>query len=118
NARADLKPQMWWWGPSIEYSGIEDLTISQEFGPGHSCIVFQSAYGCWVKNVETYKSEYAAVETFEAKNIEVRDSYFHHVKSGGASTSYGVYLSLCSDSLVENNIFNSVSSPVVPATCS
>jgi hypothetical protein len=118
NAQAALKPQIWWWGPSIEYSGIEDLTISQEFGPGHASIVFQSAYGCWVKNVETYKSEYAAVETFESKNIEIRDSYFHHVKSGGASTSYGVYLSLCSDSLVENNIFNAISSPVVPATCS
>jgi hypothetical protein len=49
--------------------------------------------------------------------LTVRDSYFFG--SGGASQSYGIEIYPSSDTLIENNIFHSVTAPrVINASCS
>jgi hypothetical protein len=111
-----LQPQAWWWNKStmVQFAGVEDLKIDST-----SCcstysnnFTFVSAYASWVKNVESIMGSQGGDSDhvksyFAAKNIEIRDSFFHSV-GAVSSAQYGTELSYASDSLTENNIFYSV----------
>jgi len=115
NWDVNLSPRAWWWVNSISKAGIEDLKID---GGNHTTtynVNFEYAYACWLKNIESSSAVKSHTYTFRAKNIEIRDSYFHHTKNY-ASQSYGVDFQYASACLAENNLFYSITTPMILGT--
>ena len=117
NWRGSQLPQAWTWGgPSVTaaMNGIENLTLDHTNATNQGGIGFATAYACWVKNVKSLNSGRNHVWIDQAARIEVRDSYFYGTKNA-ASQSYGVESFGTSDSLIINNIFQHVTSPIMMA---
>ncbi len=114
NYQASLKPQIWWWGASTVMCGIEDLEINTA-NSLHTYPVFMwSCYACWVRNVHIFKQANSSIATYNCLACEFRDSFFDQAQGYG-SGAYGVNLQLASACLVENNIFNYISTPLLLA---
>jgi hypothetical protein len=112
NYSSTLAPQLWKVGRPIESAGVEDLSIvnvRQDIADYN--IFFQGAWNCWVKNVGSIGAEKSHVRTYQCGRIEVRHSTFHKTKSY-ASESYGMNITYSSECLVEDNIFEEVTSPL------
>lgn len=112
NWRAGQNPGAWWANNNVERVGIEDLSIDgNAVDTNH--IVFMYAYDSWVKNVASrWAGPRSHVWAWLGKNITVRDSYFFEGNAHG-SQSYGVESLMASDLLIENNIFQRVTAPVI-----
>lgn len=115
NWRASQQPQAWWWGNSSVtaiMNGVEDLTLDHSQGTETAGVVFGNAHAGWVRNVKSLNARRAHVGLYQAARIEVRDGYFYGTKNS-VSQSYGVESFTTSDSLVVNNIFQHVTSPLM-----
>jgi len=109
-------PQAWWIGDQISGVGIENLSVDHSGTAAAAGIVFGNARDCWVKNYRSLWSNRAHVWMFGATRIILRDSYFYGTQSTGGVQSYGFENDLTSDSLFENNIFQTITSPFVGGT--
>lgn len=114
NWQSSLSPQIWWWGQSLEQCGIENLNVNLTNCAHTYPVMFWSCRECWVKNVEIDYAKNAVVYTYDALACEVRDSYFNKSQDYG-SGSYGVEFLLTSASLCENNIFDTITTPMMTA---
>jgi hypothetical protein len=112
NWRAVRSPQAWWTGPQATLNGIENLAVDHTNGGQLAGIFFFNAYQSWVKNVKSLKANRNHVWLYQSGRITVRDSYFYGTKNSSA-LSYGVESFMTSDCLVENNIFQHVTTPVL-----
>jgi hypothetical protein len=113
NWRTSQSPQAWWSSAlPITMSGIENLTVNHSGSSTTSGIYFFNAYKCWVKNVKSLYANRNHVWFYQSAHILIRDSYFYGTKNA-ASQSYGVESFMTSDNLVENNIFQRVTSPLI-----
>jgi len=112
NWRSSQTPGAWWATSVITMSGIEDLTLDHTSSNETSGTMFLNAYECWVKNVKSLNANRNHVWLqYTAKSI-VRDSYFYGTKNAWAE-SYGVETWQSGDDLVENNIFQHVTTPIL-----
>jgi hypothetical protein len=111
NWKASLSPQAWWFGGTLERSGIEDMSVTNVAGSDHQ-ISFVNARDSWVKNIASYNAGGEHVRTYMASNVEVRHSYFYGTVNA-ASQSYGVNWYWAWNGRAEDNIFEKVTSPVV-----
>jgi hypothetical protein len=109
-----------YWGTSsgmTHGNGVEDLSIDGKNSGANALIEFIFTYDSWAKNVRgVYGPDPRCYICFySAARITVRDSYFFgNVDEAGAGmTHYGVEASNASDILVENNIFQRRTSPIV-----
>jgi MYXO-CTERM domain-containing protein len=112
NFRAAQSPQAWWANTMITMSGIEDLAIDHSASDERSGIFFFNAYNCWVKNVKSVGANRNHVWFYLTAGAVVRDSYFYGTKNA-ASQSYGVENYGGSDNLVENNIVEHITAPLI-----
>jgi hypothetical protein len=121
NWRAAQTPGAWWGSQTETRSGIEDLTLdNSETTEAGSIIVFMNAMDCWVKGVRTVSTNTCDTQScdrdrvmfYYSGNITVRDSYFYGTKSS-TLTSYGLEVAMSTSLLVENNIFQHVTAPIV-----
>jgi hypothetical protein len=101
-----------WWSAMITGVGIENLSLDHTNSTGKSGITFFNAFDCWVKNVRSLKANRNHVWLTQAAHITVRDSYFYGTQKA-MSQSYGVESFIASDNLVENNIFQHITSPIM-----
>jgi hypothetical protein len=116
NWRASQNPGAMWGSDVVSGAGIEDLSIDTSAVQVNS-VTFFHAYGCWLRNVRSYRPRRAHVVYWHGAHITIRDSYFEEGQTH-ASQSYGVESFVSSDNLVENNIFHRVTSPLmVNGTC-
>ncbi len=84
--------------------GLEDLKIDMR-GAIDTNIYFLRTANCWVKNVESYNSNWHHVHLDSSYGNEVRHCYFHHAHTYGQG-GYGVSVSgSSSDNLIEDNVF-------------
>jgi hypothetical protein len=113
NWRADRQPQAWWVTPVVGV-GIEDLSMDHaNSGTNVSTGLFiGNAFDSWVKNVRSMRANRNHVWLFEAARVTIRDSYFYGTLNG-ASQSYGVESRMSADNLIENNIFQRVTAPMM-----
>ena len=93
--------------PPVKYTGVEDLYVAYgEGGDGGGNISLYGAGYCWVKNVESDKSNGSNINMVSTLRCVLRDSYIHSTVNptpGGAG--YGINLGLyAADNLIENNI--------------
>jgi hypothetical protein len=117
NWRSSQSPQAWWSNDTpISMSGIESLSMDHS-GSGTtvtSGVYFYNAYNCWVRNVRSLNSNRNHVWFYQSAHVTVRDSYFYGT-ANGASQSYGAEQFMAADNLVENNIFQHVTAPMMNA---
>ena len=112
NWRSSQSPGAFWGSANtIANSGIEDLSMDHS-ATGLKGIGFDTAYHCWVKNVRDLNTNRDHVDLVQALGIVIRDSYFYGTQNA-ASQSYGVEIFYASDILVENNIFQHITSPMI-----
>jgi hypothetical protein len=113
-------PRVWFAGTATqtpEFDGIEDLSIQNSltdaFDQAHlnGMIVFTNASNSWSKNVRTISNGIAGYHVYMngASHITAKDSY--HYFSPGASTSYGAFALSTTAALIENNIFQQITTP-------
>jgi hypothetical protein len=114
NWRSSQAPGAWWAG-QVSLDGVEDLTINNDASSANSGIYMYSCYECWVKNVISLDGNRNHVWFYQSARDVVRDSYFYGTHNG-AEESYGIEPYQTSDDLVENNIFDSISSPDIGGT--
>ncbi len=85
-------------------SGVEDLQVEMRGTVDNNIFIFLASRA-WVKNVESYNSNYSHIALNNCYQCEVRDSNIHRHLTYDSNTRYAVQLGdFTSDSLVENNI--------------
>jgi len=125
NWRSSQSPGAWWPTSSnvMHDNGIEDLTVNGVNSGGQcgTCanIVIFNARNIWVKGVRSIEPNTtggnplsAHVWIYYGAFDTIRDSYFY----GGDnwSQSYGIEEDMFNNVLIENNIFQHVTAPIVP----
>ncbi|MDA8098007.1 MAG: glycosyl hydrolase family 28-related protein [Nitrospiraceae bacterium] len=113
---AAQSPGAFWYPTMITMAGVESLKIdpSADATPAEDNVFIQYANAVWVKNVESYYAKRAHVRALWAKSLEIRDSYFHHSRAY-AQESYGMEPWFTSASLIENNVFDTMTMPLLLA---
>jgi hypothetical protein len=113
NIRSGKSAGVWWPG-MVQNIGLEDLTVdgsNSVFSDG-STISMYDCYQCWVKNVRSVDAGRNHVMLYQSANDVIRDSYFYQSQSH-YSESYVVEAEESSAFLVENNIFQQVTNPLM-----
>lgn len=114
NWTATKTPGAWWPG-YVTGVGIENMTVDHGSSSAASGIYFFNCYGCWTKNIRSFTGNRNHIWLYQSAHIEIRDSYFFGTHNG-AEQSYGIEPYQTSDDLVENNIFDQISSPDISGT--
>jgi hypothetical protein len=110
NVRSSQTPGAWWPG-FVQNDGLENLSVDASADPDGT-IMFFDCYECWVKGVRVINSGRNSVMPYQSANDVVRDSYFYGAQGSG-SQSYSVEIEESSGILVENNIFQQVTNPLM-----
>lgn len=108
-------PGAWWVGAQVVNDGIENLTLDNtnlNNSTVVSAIQMAGCYQCWVKGIRSIDSVRAHVFTFYSAFDVIRDSYFYQSQAH-AEQSYAVEIESSSGILVENNIFQQVTNPIM-----
>ena len=115
NIRSSQSPGAWWPGFS-QNDGIENLTLdystSTAGATNYGAIVMQNCYQCWAKGIESIDAGRDHVLLYQSSHDVIRDSYFYQSQAH-SSVSYTVELEETSDNLVENNIMQQVTNPLM-----
>jgi len=110
NIQSGRNPGAWWAGGTTRLNGLENLTVDGT-NDGNTVNMYD-CYQCWVKNVTLLNGGRASVVSMQSASTTVRDSYFYGSQSA-ASVSYNVESQLSSGGLVENNIMQQNTLPMV-----
>jgi hypothetical protein len=114
NWRTSQSPGAWWGNSLVVNVGIENMTLDHTNSPDTPTggIMFFNAYNCWVKNVKSLNAGRNHVWLYVSSHVAIRNSYFYGTKNA-LSQSYGIELYQGSDNLIENNIFQHITSPMM-----
>lgn len=120
NVKSGSVPGAWWLGAQVSNDGIENMTLDSTSLNNNnlvSTIQMAGCYQCWAKNIRSLDSVRAHVFAFYSANDVVRDSYFYQSQSH-AEQSYVVELESSSALLIENNIFQQSTNPIMTGNSS
>jgi hypothetical protein len=109
NWNAARSPGAWWASSPVFADGIENLSEDHTGSSAQAGNVLMDCSGCWVEGVRSIDSDRSHVWILQSPRAVVRDSYFYGTKNA-VSQSYGVEIYPSSDSLIENNIFQRITS--------
>jgi len=112
NWRSSQSPGAWWSNTVVTASSVENLSVDHSNSNESGGIVLFNAYKCWVKGIRSINANRNHVWIYVSAHSIVRDSYFYGTQSA-ASQSYGVESYMGSDNLVENNIFQRITAPMI-----
>src|SRR3989475_746373 len=112
NWRSSQSPGAWWTGPQAESDGVEDLSMDHTNTTGNSGVYFFNAHNGWLKNVRSMNAKRNHVWLYQSAHIQVQDNYFYGTQNA-ASQSYAIESYGSADNLVQNNIFQHVTAPMV-----
>jgi hypothetical protein len=111
NIRSSQSPGAWWPG-FVQNDGLENLSIDGSADPDETLVMF-SCFECWVKGVRFLNGARSNIFLFQSAMDVLRDSYFYGAQGDG-SESYGLESEGGSSGvLIENNIFQNVTAPIV-----
>jgi hypothetical protein len=114
NWRASQTPKIWW-TPQITQVGIEDMTLDHTNSTSVKAGIFlYDCSQCWVSNVKSLNANRNHVWLYQSSHAVIRSSFFYGTQHS-ASQSYGVETWITSDDLIDNNIFDTVTDPVMSA---
>jgi hypothetical protein len=113
NWRASQSPGAWWSNATpIVMSGIENLSIDNANSAAKAGIHFYNANNCWAKGIRSLRGRRSHVLLYQSTNNVIRDSYFYGTLSS-ATQSYGIEHFQASANLIENNIFQHITAPMM-----
>lgn len=102
-----------WWPNNVVNDGIEKVTVDHTNGGASVGINYTNCLSCWFQNIRSIKGgSRDHVQLNITGHFVGRDSYFFE-NQNHASSSYGIEPEIDSDHLVENNIFQKVTSPII-----
>jgi len=110
NIRAGQSPGVWWPG-FVQHDGLENMTLDGTSLPD-STVGMYDCYQCWVKNVRSINAGRNHIDLYQSADDVIRDSYFYGSQSH-YSESYVIETEGASGFLVENNIFQQVTNPLM-----
>ena len=111
NIRSGQAPGAWW-SASAQHDGLENLKIDGTNTSSLYNVAMYGCYQCWVKGVASTYGPRAHVLIYLGQQDVVRDSYFYQAQAVG-SDSYGIEIEQSSASLLENNIFQQTTAPIM-----
>ncbi len=118
NWSATKSPGAWWAASPISASGIESVSLDHTGSVGSIGIEIDNCIDCWVKGVRGIDSNRAQVELNDSARISVVDNYFY-LTQNSIQQSYGIEPFNSSDDLIQNNILQFITSPLmVNGSCS
>ncbi len=117
NWRASQNPGAWWASTQATMDGVENLAMDHTNGGQVAGILFFNAYKCWAKNVKSLNANRDHIWLYQTARTVIQDSYFYGTQNA-ASQSYGVETFMTSDNLVQNNIFQHVTTPILEGNSS
>jgi len=112
NWRSGQSPGLSFGSQSPTNNGIEDLSIQNNASGSQWTIVLMYGYNNWVKGIRSLNSNRAHVLLDQQLNSTVRDSYFYGTENA-QSQSYGVESFSTGSNLIENNIFQHITAPIM-----
>jgi len=115
NIRAGQNPGAWWQG-TIVNEGLENVTVDGTALNSNN-IEMVACYQCWVKNVRSIDAARAHIMLDLSANDVVRDSYFYQSQAH-MEESYGIEPEQTSGLLIENNIFQQLTDPIMSGNTS
>jgi hypothetical protein len=110
NVRSGQAPGAWW-SAGRSNDGVENLEIDGS-ALGLNNITMYGCYQCWVAGVTSVKAARADVLILLSYQDTIRNNYFFQAQST-ESDSYGVEAEESSGFLLENNIFQQKTSPIM-----
>lgn len=120
NIRSSQSPGAWWPG-FVQNDGLENLTVDYSQSTGGAttaaAITMFDCYECWIKNIRSIDAARNHVYVIQSGQDVIRDSYFYQSQSH-SSVSYTVEVEESSGGLIENNIMQQVTNPLMFGQCS
>lgn len=115
-------PQAWWSSSPSSMVGIRNVSMDHTASNPADGVEFFNCINCWDSGTRSIMSNSGSNEThvlvWNSPHVTVQNNYFYQTGSS-PTVRYGVALSLTSDSVVQNNIFQQVQAPVpVNGSCS
>jgi hypothetical protein len=110
NIRADQIPGAWWSGQT-QLNGLENLSIDGS-SDTNSTVGMYDCYHCWVKNVTFLNGARSSVYMRQSGFDVIRDSYFYQAQ-GHQQISYNIESQIASGFLIENNIMQQTTEPMI-----
>jgi len=118
NWRSGQKPGAYWASNPVFNDSIEDLSLDHSSSNDKSGTAIFNCSGCLVRGIRSINSNRSHVWILYSRAVTVRDSYFYGTLNA-VSQSYGVETFPGGDVLVENNIFQKITSPqMLSGACS
>jgi hypothetical protein len=119
NWRSGQSPGAWWATNPILNDGVENMSLDHSAASGTlGGIMMFNCGECWVKGIRSVNAGRSHTWLWTSPHATIRDSYFYGTRNA-ASESYGFESFLSSDTLVENNIYQRISSPrAINGACS
>jgi hypothetical protein len=115
NIRSSQSPGAWWPG-FVQNDGIENLTLnysqSTAGANNYGAVSMYNCYQCWMKGVQSIDAGRDHVFLYQSAQDVIRDSYFYQSQSH-SSVSYTIEIIESSGGLVENNIMQQVTNPII-----
>ena len=114
NWSAGKSPGAWWPSETIQYAGLEDVTVDATNSGGLANVSLYNAMNVWVtgtRQLRTCTCQRNMIWMGPAAHATVQNNYFYGTT--GHSQNYGVESFISSDNLVVNNIFHHVVSPMM-----
>ena len=114
NYSGGKSPGAWWPSVRIRNSGLEDLSVDATNSGGKANVVIWNADNVWVRGTRQIRScqcSRSIIQMLATTHITVQDNYFYGTT--GKSQNYGVESYIASDSLIINNVFQHVVSPMM-----
>jgi hypothetical protein len=102
-------PGAWWATSPVSGDGVENLSITTSSGD-RGMEIF-NAIDCWVSGTRGINAGKSHVEILTSARVTVQNSYFY-LTQNGVSQSYGVSPTGSTDLLVQNDIFQYISTPL------
>jgi hypothetical protein len=111
NIHSGAQPGVWF--PSfMTHIGLENFYVDGTAVSGGENITITGCYQCWIKGIASYNAGRAQVLLNNGMNNVVRDSYFFQSQSH-SEESYTVEFEQTSADLVENNIMQQLTNPIM-----
>ena len=117
NWRTSQSPRGYWWGGDMRAVGIEDLSVTLS-AVAWGAVVFFEASDSWASGVGVHVIN-GCRNGFHirlSRNITIQNGWVDPMSGGGfnSTTSYGIETYGATATLLLNNIFKNVESPIIP----
>ncbi|HWF90737.1 MAG TPA: hypothetical protein VN684_00565 [Terriglobales bacterium] len=113
NWRSSQSPGAFWATSYASQDGVQNLSVDSSASPNsESGVLLFGCNQCWVQGIRSIVPTRNHVWIYQSVHSDISNNYFYGTQNY-ASTSYGVEQFIGSDNLIENNIFQRVTAPMM-----